>query len=253
MIFLRCALALAVFSTTAFAETKTWERRDGCRLLAEKYFDGDSFHVAWRGQEAIVRLYFADAPETDAGLAERVREQAQYFAVNGAWVLRTGQRAKDFTARFLDQPFTIFTRRQSAPGASKSPRIYALVERRGKRLDEALLAAGLARANAEVADYPDATTGQATALRLRAVEQQAARSRSGVWSESRQHADTATVRKINLNTASRDALTALPGIGPKLADEIIRARPIRDFAALDAVRGIGAKKIEALRELVTFD
>ena len=61
-----------------------------------------------------------------------------------------------------------------------------------------------------------------------------------------------TVRLINLNTATAAELASLPGIGPKTAAQIIRARPLKDIAALDALPGFGPKTIEALRELVSF-
>ena len=57
---------------------------------------------------------------------------------------------------------------------------------------------------------------------------------------------------VNLNTASASAIEALPGIGPKTAGKIIAARPLKDLGELDKVPGIGAKTIEALRELVSF-
>lgn len=57
---------------------------------------------------------------------------------------------------------------------------------------------------------------------------------------------------VNLNTATIEEIQALPGIGPKTAAHIISARPLKDFQALDSVPGLGAKKIEALRDLVSF-
>ena len=228
-------------------------RWDGCRVPEGDYFDGDSFHVRWRGEEKIVRLYFVDAPETDAGLEARVREQAEYFGITSAQVLRGGQRAKAFTARFLHQPFSVITRWQRAPGASDAARVYGLIEQRGRRLDEALLAAGLARANSEVADYPDATAGHATALRLRAIEHAAKQSRAGLWAQSTRVDRAALARLLNLNTASLADLVALPGIGPKTAEAIIRARPLHSFEELDQVPGIGAKRLAALRGFVGFE
>jgi competence protein ComEA len=60
--------------------------------------------------------------------------------------------------------------------------------------------------------------------------------------------------RININTATQAQLETLPGIGPKLAQEIIRFRedqPFRDVAQLDDVSGIGPAKLEAVSELVT--
>jgi competence ComEA-like helix-hairpin-helix protein len=52
---------------------------------------------------------------------------------------------------------------------------------------------------------------------------------------------------ININTASQAELEALPYVGPKLAQAIIKARPFSSLADLDArVKGIGPKLLERL-------
>jgi len=59
---------------------------------------------------------------------------------------------------------------------------------------------------------------------------------------------------IDINTASESQLESLPGIGPKLAHEIVLYREQNRFATvedLNNVPGIGAKRLEALRGLVT--
>ncbi len=58
---------------------------------------------------------------------------------------------------------------------------------------------------------------------------------------------------LNINTASQAQLEALPGIGPKIAREIIRNRPYRDAKELQAkVKGIGPKTWEEIRRYVRF-
>lgn len=56
---------------------------------------------------------------------------------------------------------------------------------------------------------------------------------------------------LDLNRASAAELELLPGVGPKLAREIVAARTrsggFASVEALDAVRGIGAKKLARLR------
>lgn len=62
--------------------------------------------------------------------------------------------------------------------------------------------------------------------------------------------------KVNLNTASLKQLDELPGIGPKLAAEIIAYREKNNgfsgIEELKQVKGIGDSKFEDLRELVTI-
>ena len=59
---------------------------------------------------------------------------------------------------------------------------------------------------------------------------------------------------LDLNRASASEFAALPGIGPKLAEEIVRSRGRTGvFHSVDellSVRGIGPKKVEKLRPLV---
>ena len=59
---------------------------------------------------------------------------------------------------------------------------------------------------------------------------------------------------IDLNRASADELTRLPGIGPGLATRIIEAREAAPFTSVEdlrRVRGVGAAKLERMRPFVT--
>jgi competence ComEA-like helix-hairpin-helix protein len=63
--------------------------------------------------------------------------------------------------------------------------------------------------------------------------------------------------RLDLNRATLEDLRRLPGVGPTLAVQIIQARERRGrFAApedLLAVPGMGPKKFERIRDLVTAD
>lgn len=56
---------------------------------------------------------------------------------------------------------------------------------------------------------------------------------------------------LNLNTATREELMTLPGISTALAEAIIAQREIRPFSFVEdlrVIKGIGEKRVEALRE-----
>lgn len=66
---------------------------------------------------------------------------------------------------------------------------------------------------------------------------------------------TAPAEPLDLNQATADELTRLPGIGPVLAARIVAARETGGpFASVDDLRrvgGVGAAKLERVRALVT--
>ena len=62
---------------------------------------------------------------------------------------------------------------------------------------------------------------------------------------------------LDLNTATAFDLERLPGIGPKIAERIVRHReksgPFRSVEALKDVRGIGDRTLEKLTPLITVE
>ncbi|MBD3426606.1 MAG: hypothetical protein GF409_05190 [Candidatus Omnitrophica bacterium] len=64
-------------------------------------------------------------------------------------------------------------------------------------------------------------------------------------------------RKVNINSATEEELTSIPGIGPALAGRIAAFREEKgSFCAekdLLKVRGIGPKKLAKMKEFIKFD
>lgn len=61
---------------------------------------------------------------------------------------------------------------------------------------------------------------------------------------------TFALQGVNLNTATQAELEALPGVGAKLASEIIAKRPFQSVDALKDVKGVGDAKFNKLKGLV---
>ena len=60
--------------------------------------------------------------------------------------------------------------------------------------------------------------------------------------------------RVNINTATQSELESLPGVGPSYARAIIEYRKQRPFNKVDdimSIRGIGGKRYEEIRELIS--
>jgi competence ComEA-like helix-hairpin-helix protein len=257
-----------------------WRELKNCRLLPNQANDADSFHVQAGGREYIFRLYFVDAPETDASVADRVREQAEYFGITADQTQRLGELARAFTREKLRRPFTVRTTMQDARGRSELPRYFAFVEAVDGDLAELLVANGLARVYGAAATPVGLTSPERQWEKLRRLEQRAKAEQVGAWGvpagrmtarsatqPAKSGADSfeeffrstkapvaqparagpTTGGKLNINSATAEELQRLPGVGPVLASRIVAARPFKSPDDLRQVKGIGDRKYAQLR------
>lgn len=61
---------------------------------------------------------------------------------------------------------------------------------------------------------------------------------------------------VNINTATPQELTMLPGIGKAKAEQIVQMRQAKPFSSVDDLKnipGLGAKRIEAMRPHVVTE
>ena len=260
------------------AGASDWKTLPDCRYLPNEANDGDSFHVRVENREYIFRLYFVDTPETETSIAARVREQAKYFHVTVPQNLQIGTEAERFTRQKLARPFTVRTCLQDARGRSRLPRYFAFVQIGNADLGELLVANGLARVFGAANDPPEMNSPEIEWRKLEQLERKAKEQKIGGWGMGTGRLNTrassqpgASVdyfeaffhpraaaqappaseppanAKLDVNSASIEALQDLPAIGLVLAKRIIAARPFRSADELRHVKGIGAKKYAKLR------
>ncbi len=249
------------------------------RLVNNIANDGDSFFVESDEKSFHVRLYFVDCPETSIGSksdARRVREQTRYFGLShAARTIHFGNKAKTFVECILAKPFTVHTAFASALGRSAKGRVYGFITTSdGDDLASLLVKNGFARTHGIGRKTPNGIPRNEMIERLRDLETSAMLKRIGIWSESdpdriaefraEQRSEDqelkdlqSQVKKPNLqhglldlNTASKEELMSINGIGPILAERIIAKRPYKTVDGLIKVKGIGAKKLEKIRSYV---
>ena len=158
-----------------------WITLEGCQLITNPSNDGDSFHVRAKGRHYVFRLYFVDAPETDAEFRERVEEQAKYFGVTVEQIVKVGKAAQLFTREKLSTPFSVRTCKQDALGRSKLERFYVLVQTKEGDLGEQLIENGLARIHGASANPVGLPRANVEWQKLERLERAARLEKVGGW------------------------------------------------------------------------
>jgi competence protein ComEA len=141
-------------------------------------------------------------------------------------------------------------------GAVRNPAVYELPT--GARVADALALAGGLTAEADAARINQAEPlfdGAQVHVPLIQSEQNivpASQPDAGVSGSAPTGGSAANAGSlVNVNTASIDELTTLPGIGPSKAANIVASRPYATVDDLERASGIGAKTVDRLRDLVT--
>lgn len=268
------ALALAIAAEAA--EPSVLISIGPCRFRDEPWADGDSFPVIKPdGKSITIRLYGVDCVEThvagDESNARRLRDQRRFFGVGDIEAAqRFGFAAKEKTRELLSLPFFVHTAFADGRGDPQYQRVYAFVTLHdGTDLAETLVQLGLARAFGVCRERPNGMSAEEWQQTLEDLQLLASKRGAGIWSitdwdklteERRQlRAEEAELERvqgtsklsagntIDLNSAARDELMQLPGVGEATALAIIQNRPYRAVEDLLRVPNIGAAKLEKLR------
>ena len=177
-----CALTISAGAIAAPAQP--WQRVDRCQWKANRWNDGDSFHVITgdAGKEIVARLYFVDAPEAETSYRDRIAEQAAYFGVTAEQAAQIAHEAAAFTEKRLAAPFTVWTRWRAALGRSALGRVYCIIiDSTGQDLNEALVENGLARIYGTRIALYDGRDSRAYLAHLHELEDQAKSAHKGAW------------------------------------------------------------------------
>ncbi len=259
---------------------------EGCTLMQANWADGDSFRVRLPdGEEVTIRLYGADCLEhhvSDETDARRLRSQRRYFGITRAkpdaataidFAKGFGRDATEETGRFLARPFTIHTSFADARGDARFKRVYAFVfDADGRDLAAHLVSKGLARAFGVSRSTLGGESSDDYRAMLADLELRAAAAGIGIWAHTdwdalpvERQLERAEERElqvalgngelpdgftVDINSAPRNDLMRLPGVGETLADRIIEKRPYARITDILEVDGIGPATYRRLKPML---
>ncbi|MEO1835010.1 MAG: helix-hairpin-helix domain-containing protein [Akkermansiaceae bacterium] len=260
----------------------------GCELVPTAWADGDSFSVKFPdGSIHTIRLYGVDCFETsdreETG-KRRLRAQRRYFGIAKSGgsqqssiiaAKKLGREATERLQELLGKKFAVHTAWADGRGSPNFKRYYGFItEADGRDLGRVLVGEGLARAFGVARARSMGVTQSEYKQRLEDEELLAASRRVGAWSltnwdslpeqrrveraqEEEENLRAAPLEKssINPNTAARDELMRLPGVGEVTAIRIMEERENEKFLTVEdllRVPGIGRKTAEKFAPYLVF-
>ena len=279
-----------LIAADAVAQSKPLQQFDNCTFIETDWCDGDSFRVKnGDGKRFTLRLYGVDCVETrirDDSDSRRLRSQRRYFGISNlggsprasiAAAKRMGNKARKFVIAELKEPFTVVTAFADARGDGKFKRYYGFITTHsGHDLAERLVQLGHARAYGVSRGTINGRSRDEYRESLKDLEFQAATRGIGIWkstdweslpeqrrAERKEAAELNLAKEVNLppdarqkislNSAPRDVMMQLPGVGETIANRIIEGRPYKSIDSLIEVHGIGVKKLKQIRPFLILN
>lgn len=117
----RLLLSILLLVWQPLQAAPTWQKMDGCQMIANPANDGDSFHVDYNGKEYIFRLYFVDTCEVSTRFPDRLKDQAEYFGISPEQAIELGKQAKEFTIGHCPRRSPLFPCASSRQPPSSPP------------------------------------------------------------------------------------------------------------------------------------
>jgi competence protein ComEA len=134
---------------------------------------------------------------------------------------------------------------ETLPGVGASVAKAIIAGRPWKKIDDLDSIRGIGKARID-ALRPLVTLGSASHSTAEATT-----SKKGAMASKGTPKDGASGKKVDLNTASKEELDALPGIGPVKAEAIIEGRPFKSIEDVMKVRGIKEGEFAKIKDLIT--